>query len=378
VADVLFHLGTTSYSAGEYHQSAHYHQQAVDICDRLANIDSVAVQAYHGRGEAYFSTGHPAAAIEFYERSLAMARKIGDKNYEAENLQMIGFACAGLAGVADYQGSLDAFTESLSISQKLGLDWLSWASFSGWAYALGCTGDYALALQNLKNHIKQLEAVELAPRYLSMAYDLYGDLLRDLNLFDQAGAAYRRGLEIAADVEVYFWYPRLQANLAINRLRQGDSTGEDDLLAALASTAKAGAVFHEVRCLEGLAELYLALGRPETALEHANYLLAAATPGGMQEVMARAHRWRGEALLALQDFRAAGSAGKQAAELARKMERPRLAWDIHALLAGVYRQQGDRAAANGQDQLVAAIVADLAGNLTEDRWRTGLPSWSTA
>jgi tetratricopeptide (TPR) repeat protein len=198
------------------------------------------VQAYHGRGEAYFSTGHPTAAIEYYGKSLDMARQIEDKSYEAENLQMLGFAYSGLAGAADYQRSLNAFTESLSICQRLGLDWLSWASFSGWAHALGCTGNYGLALENLEKHIEQLETVQVAPRYLSMAYDLYGDLLRDLNLLNQADAAYKRGLAVATEVKVYFWYPRLQANLAINRLQFGDLTGEDDLLAALASTAMAG------------------------------------------------------------------------------------------------------------------------------------------
>jgi predicted ATPase/DNA-binding SARP family transcriptional activator/pimeloyl-ACP methyl ester carboxylesterase len=372
IADILYHLGTTSYSAGEYNQSAKYHQEAVDICARLGNIDLVAVQAYHGRGEAYFSTGHATAAIEYYEKSLEMARQIQNKNYEAENLQMLGYAHLGSVGIGDYKRSLNSFTESLTISQTLGLDWLNWVSFSGWAYALGCTGDYAQALEKLEGHIEQLEAIQDAPRYLTLAYDLFGDLLRDLNLLDQAAAAHARGLEVASEVRVHFWYPRLQANLAIDRLRGGDLTVEEDLLAALTSTAKGGAVYHEVRCLEGLAEVYLALGKPEAALEHADYLLAAATPGGARELLAQAFRWRAEALLQLDDYQAAETALQQAANLEREIGRPRLAWDIHDTLARLHRQKGDHAAADNHEAQVKQIVAALATNLKEEKWRVGL------
>ena len=54
-ADILYHLGTISFSAGDMHQASKYHQAAVEICNRLGNVNLIAVQAYHGRGEAYFS-----------------------------------------------------------------------------------------------------------------------------------------------------------------------------------------------------------------------------------------------------------------------------------------------------------------------------------
>ena len=373
VADILYHLGTISFSAGQSYQATQYHQEAVDICKKRGTIDLIAVQAYHGRGEAYFSTGDASEGIKYLEKSLAMARQIEDKSYEAENLQMIGFGYAGFVGSADYDRALTSFKESLAISQKLGLDWLTWASIAGWAHTLGCSGDYAPALTHLEQLIAELEAVQDAPRYLSFAYDLYGDLLRDLNLLDKAEAAHRRGLEVAAEVQVHFWYPRLQANLAIDRLRGGDVAVEDDLMAALTATAKAGAVYHEVRCLEGLAELYLALGNFEAALEYADYLKAVATPGGLREMMAQGHRWRGTALLARQDYDLAEAALQQAADLERQIGRPRLAWDIHAALADLYHQKGDQAAADRQAARVKVIVAKIATPLKRKKWLEGLP-----
>ena len=72
--------------------------------DGLGLADLVAVQAYHGRGEAHYAHAEPAAAIVCYSRSLDLARAIGDKSYESENLMMIGHACVGTTGCGDRPG----------------------------------------------------------------------------------------------------------------------------------------------------------------------------------------------------------------------------------------------------------------------------------
>ncbi len=372
-ACILYHLGTISFSAGDFHQATKHHQAAVDICDRLGNVDLVAAQAYHGRGEAYFATGNPVTSIEYYNKSLKMARQIGDKSYEAENLQMIGFAHSGLTGTGNYKLALQSYAGSIAISKKLELDWLNWATVTGWASAMGYSGDYGQALEQLEQHINRLQQVQTAPRYLSFAYDFYGDLLRDINLLDQAEAAHQRGLEIAANAQIHFWYPRLLANCAIDRIRRGNLDVEEGLLAALTETAKSGAVFHEVRCLEGLTELYLAMGSTRAALEYANYLLAASNLGGARELTAQAHRWRGEIFIAMADFDAAESALQAALALEQQIERPRLAWDIHQAMSRLYRQIGQHSAAEQHDAAVRQIVAALAANIPQEKWRSGLP-----
>ena len=101
-ADTLYHLGTVAWSTGQNDQAIGFHQQAVEICERTGFTDLVAVQACHGRGEAHFANAEPAPAIDCYTRSLALARGIGDKSYECENLMMIGHACVGTKGLGDY------------------------------------------------------------------------------------------------------------------------------------------------------------------------------------------------------------------------------------------------------------------------------------
>ena len=63
-ADTLYHLGTVMWSNGRNHEAITFHQEAVEICERMGLKDLVAVQAYHGRGEAHYTNLEPAAAIE--------------------------------------------------------------------------------------------------------------------------------------------------------------------------------------------------------------------------------------------------------------------------------------------------------------------------
>src|SRR5690606_32686811 len=94
-ADTLYLLGTVAWSDGRNDEAIACHEEAVAICERLGLTDLVAVQAYHGRGEAHFNNLEPRAAIACYERSIELARGIGDKSYEQENLMMVAYAHTG-------------------------------------------------------------------------------------------------------------------------------------------------------------------------------------------------------------------------------------------------------------------------------------------
>src|ERR1044071_3695872 len=54
-ADTLYHLGTVAWSNSRNREAIGFHAEAVGICERLGLADLVAVQAYHGRGEAHYN-----------------------------------------------------------------------------------------------------------------------------------------------------------------------------------------------------------------------------------------------------------------------------------------------------------------------------------
>jgi tetratricopeptide (TPR) repeat protein len=196
---------------------------------------------------------------------------------------------------------------------------------------------------------------------------------RDLNLPERAKAIHTEGVQVALTRKIGNWLPRLQANLAIDRLRLGELEVEVDLEEALATTLRRGQELHAPPCLEGLAELALIKGEPQRALDCADQLLALAEPRGMREAVAQAQRWRGEALLAAENVAAAEIALQRAAELAADINRARLLWDVHAALAGLYRATGQTGHAGSHQARVQALIDRIAANLTDPELRVGLP-----
>ena len=100
----------------------------------------MAVQAYHGRGEAHFANAEPRPAIDCYTRSLALARGIGDKSYECENLMMIGHACVGTKGLGDYPRATANFEAALEIARAADLQWHIGPTLLGLDHVRACTG----------------------------------------------------------------------------------------------------------------------------------------------------------------------------------------------------------------------------------------------
>ena len=99
-------------------EATRYHQQALDICRREELKELVAVQATHGRAEAYYIAGQLNTAIELFNESLTLARQIGDRSYEAENLQMIAMLHGDRLGTGNYDVCLELAEEALKIGEE--------------------------------------------------------------------------------------------------------------------------------------------------------------------------------------------------------------------------------------------------------------------
>lgn len=363
-ADTLYHLGTVAWSNGRNRDAILYHQEAVEICERLQLADIIAVQAFHGRGEAHFANAEPTPAIECFTRSLDYARGIGDKSYESENLMMIGWASLGIMGSAHYPRALDCCESALRIARAADLQWHLGPTFLARDHVRSCLGEYRAAWAGMNETLRHLEVLKLV-RYQIMAHELMGHLLLDLNNNEKAAAVLEQGLSIARDANIMYWRPRLQASLAIARVRCGDLDLQPAIEQALATARENSERYLETRCLEALTELMHARGESGACLAAADQLLTLAQPNNMRELTAIALRWRGEALIADKHFTPAREALMQASELTEAIARPRLSWDVHRSLARLARQIGAakeehrrRAAAQ---EIAARIEHDLSG-----------------
>ncbi|MGH8217904.1 MAG: AAA family ATPase [Steroidobacteraceae bacterium] len=333
-ADTLYHLGTVSWSDGRNVEAIGYHSEAVAICERLRLTDLIAVQAYHGRGEAHFASLEPREAIRCYERSIELARGIGDKSYESENLMMIGYASTGTMGLADYTTAEAAFEAALAIAERADLQWHRGPILLGLDRVRSCTGGYGEALEGMRRTLEWLESLRQT-RYVLMGYYLLAELMLDLGCNREAIGYAERGLGLGASANVRYWRPGLMAMLSVGRLRLGlDDTGRE-LESEAAACRERRERYQFARCAEVLAEIALSHGDAQACLRHAGELLAIAQGSGLKELIGVAHRWCGEALLAQGQRSAALAEIDTARRLAREVGRIRHIYDTERALAGL-------------------------------------------
>ncbi|HET7609736.1 MAG TPA: AAA family ATPase [Gammaproteobacteria bacterium] len=355
VADTLYHLGTVMWSNGHNAEAIAHHAEAVALCERHGLSDLVAVQAYHGRGEAHFFNLEHAAAIRCYERSIELARGIGDKSYESENLMMIGHAYLGHLGIGDHAQARVYFEAALEIAERADLQWHIPPTLLGLACVRGYLGDYGGAVSDIRQTIGSIEPLKL-PRYQIMAYEMLASLLLDVGLNRRALEASERGIAIAGSVQTTFWRGRCEGTLAMARMRLADL----DVEPALASTLRWARENDErsqlVRCLEALAELELRRGDLDACGAFADEMLALGNGAGMKELTACGHWWRGEALAASGKRDAAIEHLSLAASGAEKLGRVRLAKDA---LEALVKVSGD-ARHVARASALAARIADSA------------------
>ncbi len=361
-ADTLYHLGTVAWSTGQNDQAIAHHQQAVEICERNGLTDLVAVQAYHGRGEASFANAEPSAAIANYARSLELARQIGDKSYECENLMMIGHACVGAKGLGDYPRATTHFDAALDIARAADLQWHVGPTLLGLDHVLACTGRYGEAWTGLQQTLRWLESLKQV-RYQLIAYDFIGHLLLDLGLNALAVEHMEQGLALGHHTGIAFWQSALAANLAIAKSRLGVTDALLQLEETLQQTRNATERYLTLRCLEGAAELALSGGDIARCEIAADELLALSMQGGLREMEGVARRWRGEAWLAKGDYCTAQAELSHAATLAASVGRVSLQRDVEAALEKVHSAQGQREAAHRHTGRVEALSGLIEASL---------------
>jgi len=357
-ADTLYHLGTVTWSSGLNDQAIGFHQQAVDICERTGMTDLVAVQAYHGRGEAHYANAEPAAAIACYTRSLELARGIGDKSYESENLMMIGHACVGTKGLGDYPRARTNLEAALDIARAADLQWHIGPTLLGLDHVRACTGHYGEAWVGMQSTLSWLEGLK-QPRYQLIAHDFIGHLLLDLGLNEMAVDRLERGIALTRDTGIMFWRGALDAHVAVARSRLGHRDVAKDLQETLERTRRASERYLMVRCMDGLAEIALTAGDAGRCRHYGDELLDIALPNGLRELEAVARRWRGEALLAQQAYPEAQAELSRAAALAQDIGRVRLQMDVEAALARAAGAQGQSAAAKRHGAAARTIAETI-------------------
>jgi tetratricopeptide (TPR) repeat protein len=267
---------------------------------------------------------------------------------------MAAYSYSGYMGFGDYAQARANFESALEIAQRADLQWHIPPTRLGLDCVRACLGEYAAALQGMRQTIRSIERLKL-PRYQVMAYELLTSLLLDLDLNEQAFAHAERGLALAAAAKITFWHVRSEASHAIARMRLGQLDVGPALHRTLARARENSERSQMVRCLEGLAELAFRRGELDACGAVGAEMLALAEPAEMKELAARARLWSGQALAAQGKRDAALEQLALAAAGAEQVGRVRLARDATLALA---KLGGDAAQRVRAGALAAQIDSD--------------------
>jgi tetratricopeptide (TPR) repeat protein len=337
--------------AHEYERATRTYESAYELA-RRNGIEAVQSAALY-LGGTY--AGITAGDIETFSRMCGSALEL-ERRSGSDFAAAIGcFVQAELyEWTADYRRAVEVAERGIGLGRKLRLSHLIvWPMWFG-GKALCCLGEYALALERLR------EAFEICDRigdraWRSRLLNTLGWCYAEMGAVETAAEHNRRAAAIAHDFGDPEIIANSEINLALNKLALGDRTGAEEIIGPLRQEVDTpGDPWMRWRfslhAMEANAQLALARADPETALRESQLALERAVRHHAVKLEARAALTSGRALLDLERRDEARDTTRRAVDLARRIAHP-----------GV-EQRALR-------QL--ALIADRCGDLDEARMATG-------
>jgi DNA-binding CsgD family transcriptional regulator/Tfp pilus assembly protein PilF len=336
MAQTLELLGLDSYNLGEVVQGAAYLERAVPILRELDDRQGV-VNALRNLGlRPRFDTEvigeldlHQLANLG--ETALQIARSCVYRVGEAVALEEVG-VCLCQAG--EYGRGLEYLRRALSIAEEIEHRELLWGVHIAWG------SDFYLGLLAVAEAREHLEAARAAAH--------------------ERGAVPLEFVAIARLVTAYI----LQNDLTQAQVLLG-AVLPDDLPNVTLMT------FLLRSCWAARAELELALGKPERALQIIEHLLASTANLAQYgpHAVPRLSQLRGQALAGLRRNEEAIAELQGALHVAEAQGRRSMLWRLHADLGNAYRALGRRAESEQEFLAARMIVRQLADTVPDEALR---------
>ncbi|MBN3906743.1 MAG: tetratricopeptide repeat protein [Nostoc sp. NMS1] len=139
----LTSLGNAYKSLGEYQQAIEFHQQSLAIARKIGDRQ-LEGQSLNNLGIAHRLLAKYQSAMEFQQQSLEITREIGDRSEEARALRGLGNTCSFLG---QYQRAIELQKQSLEIAREIGDRQGEGNSLNNLGNAFECIGYHQQAIE---------------------------------------------------------------------------------------------------------------------------------------------------------------------------------------------------------------------------------------
>ncbi|MBN1487882.1 MAG: DUF2791 family P-loop domain-containing protein, partial [Anaerolineae bacterium] len=251
-------LGEALFGLGEFETAYDVHEQALAICLILNDRKGEAHNLWH-LGRIARVLGRLAQAQEHLKASLELHHALGDQPGENDALNELGNQ------TQDHQLRRDYYERSLEIAQRMGDKYRIGRAYNNLAITYLALGLYDRG----RNYVEPAVEIQRETQDLSnLAYSLetLGRVYLELGTYEKANEVFQEGLVLSQDmgdrgVESIYWF-----NLGCVKLALGNTQeAEEYLLKAHTMQEEMGLLCYLYTTLAWLGMLYLEIGNWETA-----------------------------------------------------------------------------------------------------------------
>ena len=402
------------WSGRDFVRGGNYFQQAQQIASGLRD-PAILAHTLNRVGNWHLNMGRPFEALHYHEQALHHFEALQDNPGRAQTLDLLGitnYVCGDLVrGTACYNQSLALFRElndrqgminsmtyqairsrfncevldvtsiteltppgEMALEMARDMDWRSAETIilSDLAQCYGAMGSYGHALKLAQ------EALDIAleiqhPEWISAARWALGHLHHELFALPEAREQFELALTMALGASSMLYTHDVSASLATTFISQNDINQAEAILNSVLTPVGLKETWGQRLCRCASAELALAQGAPDRALQIVDRLITTAanieTHG--RRAIPRLSFLRGQALMALDRLPEAEIEFQAARDLARSQGRRPLLWRIHLKLGALFLALGRPETADQEFSAARSTIEQMAATLTDEAIREG-------
>jgi predicted ATPase/DNA-binding CsgD family transcriptional regulator len=373
LAHSLNRLGNWHLNIEQPHEALHYHQEALTLFQQ--------VQDQHGLAETYDLLGMTSAlggdllqGTAYYQQAVELFQKLDNRQGLASSLATL----AVLGGEYETETMVSAPTsfverlhygeQALKVAREIGQPSAEMYALCALGQLLGPRGEYVYAFKVAQEGLALAVQIE-HHEWMINGYWVLGTLHLDLLVLPEARALLEQAITLAHTVGSWNWIRIVSGFLARALILQEEFTQAEAILATALEPAAPMQTIGQRLVWAARAELALARGEHDLALDITECLITSAANLTGERVIPSLWKLRGEALLALQRVPEAETTLRSAQESARSQGLRPLLWRISIALGRLYQTQRRHEEARQAIDSARTTIEGLAAPLQEEKLR---------
>lgn len=378
--DDRFTLGHSLNRVGNWHinveqprEALEHHHEALTIFQDLQDINGIAA-TFDLLGLTSCLSGDLVQGATYCQRAVRLFRQLGDREGLISSLGTLTL-CSGTCFTENSVPGGEALgrfihegEQALTLAREMG--WRAAEAYN--LFMLGACllpqGKYARAHTLFETSLILAQEIE-HHQWVTASHCMMASFYLDVFALDEAYEHVEPATRMGYDIDSLNWINMSAGLLASTLIYRGDFDRAQIVLDTVLEQYTEDETLGQRMCWAAYADLALARGNSQQALQVTNRLIASSPNINGEGVIPRLWHLRGEAYTALNQPAQAEADLTAARDCAEAQGAIGRLWRVHAALGRLYREQTRNDQAESEFSSARSIVADLAGQIADSTLR---------